>query len=431
MWRAVRRMNELIHDTLPCGIEFGVANLPRRHVLALQIRVLSGVCDEPADKLGLAHLIGETIDKGTQRRSGRELSDAFDAIGASHGGGAGRETTTFTCTALPEHFEQTVALHAEFLRTPTFPKDAFEVSVDLAKQELLALEDDAHGLADKMIGQKAYGPVLGRHPLGEKETLERISHQDLEHHWRSHFVAGGLQVVVAGPIDPKRVADVLEEHFEGFGSAERIGRDTFSVEFTPGAAHRSKDLEQQQIGICWPGVDATHDDFPVQQVVLGILSGGMSGRLFAEVREKQGLVYWVNAWQETPRGAGMIFLGASTKPDRCDQTYTTLLREVDRLADDLTQEELDRAVTGIVTRRETRGDATRARCSELANDLFFFHRPRSEEEKIARVKAVTLDDICRYLDTYPRDRLCVVTLGPRPLQRVTTGSGCEGAAAPT
>ncbi len=419
-------MDEIVHDTLPCGIEYGVFPLPRRHVVALQIRVLSGTATEPSDKLGLAWLIAETIDKGTEKRTGRQLSDAFDAIGASHHVAAGRETTTCTCTVLPEHFEKAVALQAEFLRTPTFPDDVFSVGVQLAKQELLALEDDAHDLTDKLIGRRAYGPLLGRHPLGEPETLDRMVRSDLENHWRSQFHGGRMIISVAGAVDAKQAADVLQKHFSGFGSAERAGRSPLPVEFSGGAIHHHKELEQEQIGICWPGVEATDDDFPTQLVMLGILSGGMSARLFTEVREKLGLVYWVSAWQETPRGAGMIFLGASTKPDRSDRTYAALLREVERLAEDVEQDELDRAVTGILAGLETRGDSTRARCGELANDLFFFGRPLSDAEKIAKVEAVTLDGIRRYLATHPRDQLCVVTLGPRPLADVVGAGDAAG-----
>jgi predicted Zn-dependent peptidase len=208
---------------------------------------------------------------------------------------------------------------------------------------------------------------------------------------------------------------VFERNFNDFGPDQHRGRSTFPVEFRALRAHHHKDTEQQQISICWPGVDATHDDFPVQQVIIGILSGGMSGRLFTEVREKLGLVYWVSAWQDNPRGSGMIFLGASATPERCDQAYATLLREVDRLAEDIEQDELDRAITGIVAGRETRGDTTRARCAELATDLFFYGHPVAPEEKIAKVQAVTIEHVRKYLSTYPRDQLSVVTLGPRPL----------------
>lgn len=411
----VVHMSKIAHKKLSCGVELGVTTLPHRHVVSFQLRVLAGCCDEPAEMLGLARLLEDTLDKGTERRNGRELSDAFDAIGATRSSGAGRETTTFTCSVLPEHFETAIALHAELLREPTFPSDAVNVSVDLAKQELVALEDDAQGLLDKMISKRIYGSLLGRHPLGEVETLDRVSRPNIVDHWKAHFHAGRILASVAGPLDAEQVGDLLTKHFEGFGSSALEGRSPFPIEFTGGMYHHDKELEQQQIAIAWPAVDVTHDDFSIQQVVIGILSGGMSGRLFTEVREKRGLVYWVGAWNETPRGSGIMFLGASTTPQRCDETHEALLREVERLSEDLTQEELDRAVTGLVTGRETRGDTTRARCAELANDLFFFGRPVPVEKKVADLQAVTLDDIDRYLSQHPRDRLCTMTLGPRHL----------------
>jgi predicted Zn-dependent peptidase len=408
-------MNDAVHAVLPCGMEYAVLPLPERHVVTFQIRVLAGTCEERPGKLGLAHLVEETLDKGTQRRGGQELSDAFDAIGAARRSGTGRETLTFTCTVLPEHFERAVALHAEFLRTPTIPPDAVDVALELARQELTSLEDDAQALADKFISRHAYGPVLGRHVLGERADIDFLSRQDFIDYWRAYFHTGRMLATVAGAVEPARVGDVLQKYFDGCGSANRAGRLTYPLEFEAVSTHYDKELEQEQIGVCWPGVDATHDDFPVQQVVLGVLAGGMSGRLFTEVREKQGLVYWVSAWQETPRGYGMMFLGASTTPERCDRTYTTLLREVNRLAEDVEAEELERAKIGLAAQQETRGDATSARCGELCSDLFFFGRPVPREEKLAKVQAVTVEDVRRFLADHPRNPLCVVTLGPKAL----------------
>ncbi|MFQ5463599.1 MAG: M16 family metallopeptidase [Phycisphaerae bacterium] len=418
-------MAELVHGSLPCGIEYGLTRLPDRHVVAFQIRILSGVANEPTSLLGLARVLEETFDKGTETKTGRELADAFDAIGASISSGVGRETTTFTCTTLPEHFEQAVALHAEMLRTPTFPRDAVEVNINLAEQEFAGLEDDPQGLVDKRISKMAYGPILGRHALGELEAVKRLTRGDLESHWRSYYHAGRMLVSVAGNQSPAQVEDVFERHFSGFGSSDRAGRAAWEVAFSPETAHQPKELEQEHIAIAWPGVDVTHEAFSVQQVALAILSGGMSARLFTEVREKLALVYWVSAWQETPRDAGMIFLGASTTPKRCAQTYEVLLREVDRLAEDIEQEELDRAITGLVAQRETRGESTRARCSEMVGDLFFYGHPRPQEEKIAKIKAVTVDDVRSYLKEYPRDPRCVVTLGPCALD------GSPGVVSPT
>jgi len=403
------------HDTLPCGIEYAVRPLPGRHVVSMEIRVLAGMSEEPPDRLGLAHILEDTITKGTERRDARALSDAFDAIGASRGGGAGLETTTFTCTVLPEFFQQAVALHAEFLRTPTFPQDMLDVAIELTRQEHLALQDDAQELADKYLSRQVYGPVLGRHTLGEPETIGNITRGAVVGQWEKFFAAGRVQVSVAGAVEPARVAAALEREFAGFGAAARAGREHYRAEFSARTTHYDKQLEQEQIGIAFPGVYVTAADYPTQRVVIGILAGGMSARLFTEVREKQGLVYWVSAWQETPRGAGMIFLGASTTPERCDRTHHTLLREIDRLTEDLDQEELERTLAGIEASTRTRGYTTRALCAELADDLFHRGRPMPTDEKLALLRAVTIDDVKAFLAAHPRDRLSVVTLGPKAL----------------
>jgi predicted Zn-dependent peptidase len=146
----------------------------------------------------------------------------------------------------------------------------------------------------------------------------------------------------------------------------------------------------------------------------------MSARLFTEVREKQGLVYWVGAWNDNPRGAGMIFLGASTTPQRCDKTYETLIRELKRVGEDVTEEEIQRALAGIEVRADIRADVTRSQCAEQADDLIHYGRPVPWEEKLAKLQAVTVDDVKQYAAKYlTEDKLSVVTLGPRGLEAST------------
>ena len=164
--------------------------MPDGQVVSVELRLLTGTADEPADRLGLARLIRETIDKGTAQRDGRALLDAFDELGASLGSWVGREATGYTFLCLPEFVDRCVALHAEFLRRPTFPAEAVEAALALTFQELAALDDDPPSLADKLIGWQGFGPVLGRYPLGERQTLERIGRDDIEAHWRRHYSAG-------------------------------------------------------------------------------------------------------------------------------------------------------------------------------------------------------------------------------------------------
>lgn len=406
---------QFVHRRLSCGVEFAALPISGRRTTAYEIRLLSGMAHEPDSLGGLARIVEETIAKGTEQRSAQELTDAFDAIGANVGSGVGRESMVFRCSCLPEYVDHALGLHAEMLRTPSFPQDYCDVALELAQQELTSLEDDPGELARRMISPFAYGARLGRHELGTRESLARITRNEILAFWRANFSSGQIQIAVGGAVDVEKVASRIDQLFSAFGNS-KYEHESLTPVFSPGRRHHHKELEQEHILICWPGVTMTHKEYPVERIMLGVLGEGMSSRLFAEVREKQGLVYWVGAWDEHPRSAGRIFLGASTTPVRCDQTYKTLLREVDRLAEDVTIEEIERTKIGIIAKTQTHGDITRARVSELGSDLFFHGRPVPIAEKNANLAAVTVADVQSYLKNHPRDQLCVQTLGPRALE---------------
>lgn len=379
--------------------------------------MFAGFAHEAEDKSGIANLVRQTLDKGTQSYDGKALYDAFDAIGASHSMWCGREASGLNSLCLPDYVERCIELCAEVTRRPLFEADACEVAVELARQELLALEDDPQALADKLIARQAYGPVLGRHVGGESASLASMSPDDFRSYWRECYSAGRMQVSSVGPVDPQRICDWLEAVFEGFGPAKAMGRETFAVEFETATTHHDKPTEQEQIALALPGVSPADEDYPVQRILLGVLSGGMSSRLFTEVREKRGLVYWVSAWHERPRGAGMMFVGASTTPQRCHETYDTIMAELARVGEDVSDDEVQRALTGIAVRADIRGDVTRSLCTQLADDLMHLGQPVAWEQKLAALEAVDVKRVRAFCREYLRcERVSVVTLGPRSLQ---------------
>jgi len=407
--------NGFVHYNLPGGVEFAADVLPSRQTVAVAFRLLTGLADEPEELTGVGELVENTLSKGTRRFDGRGLADAFDALGAHWGTSSGRQSMLVRVLCLPEFVLDATDLVAEMLCHPTFPDDACRVAVELAQQELRQMEDEPHDLLRVLIQRLTLGPVLGRHPGGTSETLARITPDVMRAHWQRCYPAGRLQGAGAGPVDAEKLACRLERCFAGWGSAERSGRTPVPFDLQPARAHRAKELEQQHIAITLPGLPREHPDFPVEQVLLGVLSGGMSGRLFVEVREKQGLVYWVGAWHEQPRGQGVLHLGASTTPERCHRTYETLLRELRRLGEDLTEVETVRARDALIAQYETEDDLTRARAGSLCDDLFHFGRPIGRPAKLDAIRAVTVDRVAAYARQLPLDRLCVATLGPREL----------------
>lgn len=407
--------DEFVHEALNSGVEFAADVLPQRHTVALCFRVLAGVADDPLELTGIGAAVERTLSKGTRRYDGRGLADAFDQLGAQWATASGRQTTLARVLCLPEFVPDVVELVAEMICHPTFPDEACRVAVELARQELQQMEDEPFELLRVMVQRLTLGPVLGRHAGGTFESLKRISPDVIRTHWRRMYHAGRLQVAAAGPVDPQRLAHQVDQCFAGLGSAERQGRAPAEFGFKPARQHQPKELEQQYIGITLPGRARDDADFATEQVLLGVLSGGMSGRLFTEVREKQGLVYWVGAWHEQPRGAGILHLGASTTPERCDRTFETLLRELRRVGEDLNEAETVRARDGLIAQHETEDDLTRARAAALSDDLFHFGRPIGPGPKLDAVRRVTLEDVAAYARQLPLDQLCVAAVGPRAL----------------
>lgn len=405
---------EIMQQRVAGAIDFLAEPMPGFHTATFMMRIEGGLCSEPADQLGLAYVIEQALDKGTAQRSARELADAFDAVGARMAVYTGRQGWVIVGSSLPEHLETTIELIGEMVREPAFPEDIVQTAVALTLQELSGLEDSPRGLLRKQMARQVYGPVLGRHMLGEIETLGRIDAAGAREHFTRLATRSAMTVAVAGQIDVPRMRESVERAFGGLPEGERA-RPQIAPDFSAASGHVEKELEQTQIGISFAGVGYEHASFATEKVMLGVLSGGMSARLFAEVREKLGLVYWVGAWHEQPRGMGMIHVGAATKPERCAKTYETLLREIGRLGEDLSAEELQRAKTGIVADATTSGTSVQQRANDLMVDHFHLGHALRAEEKLDAVRQVTVDDIRAYLAANPRDRLSVVTVGPEPL----------------
>ena len=162
-------------------------------------------------------------------------------------------------------------------------------------------------------------------------------------------------------------------------------------------------------------VPRTHEMYYPAQLAIAVLSGSGSSRLFTEVREKRGLAYSVSAFYRARRNGGLVALYAGTTADRAQETLDVCRAEVTRLADDITEEELERAKTVIKGGLFTSGDLPEGRAASLVEDVFLENRGRSLDDVALGVDSVTLDQIPAYLEAYPPTPQTLVTLGPKPL----------------
>ena len=181
------------------------------------------------------------------------------------------------------------------------------------------------------------------------------------------------------------------------------------------AVHHPKESEQAHIGILFEAAPRGHEFYYPAQLAVSVLSGSGSSRLFTEVREKRGLAYSVSASYRARRGGGLIALYAGTTAERADETLAVCRREVGRLAEDVTQAELDRAKTVLKGQLFTTGDLPEGRVGSMMDGLFLDGRPRSIHQIAAGIDGVTLDRVPACLDAFPPSPATIVTLGPRAL----------------
>jgi predicted Zn-dependent peptidase len=183
----------------------------------------------------------------------------------------------------------------------------------------------------------------------------------------------------------------------------------------PESDHLSKETQQTQIALAYPSVPIGHPDYYDALAAAGVLSGGMSSRLFTEVREKRGLCYAVHAFHETLKDRGSMMAYAGTRTDRAQQTLDVLIEELNRLKDGISDDEVDRVKARLKSTCIMQEESTAARAGAIANDWYYLGRIQSFDEIQAAIERLTPRSILEHLGRYPVKDVVMVTLGPEPL----------------
>jgi len=397
-------------ETLNNGLRVVVESQPWNPGLSFTILVPVGAVNDPPDRLGAASMLETWLWKGAGVRDARSFADALDSLGVRRSSGTGIEYTTFSASLLPEGLDAAFELYSDLLTRPHLPDDAFESVRSLALQELASVEDQPARKLMQKLRREAFTSAHGQPVEGEKETLLSMTPAALRAEYARRYGPEGAVIAVAGGIEPGRVFDLARKHFGHWGGA--ISGEVPVRLSSPHRFHVPQETEQLQIGFFYKDVPPGDYDFYAARLVASILSGGMSSRLFTEVREKRGLVYSVGATPGSVKGFGYLIAYAGTMPERGAETMEVMERVISGLRDGISRAELDRAKVGLRAELVLAGESSRARSGALARDMFILGRARGLDEIEAEVMDVTLERIDLFLDKHHYDNPWVGTLGP-------------------
>lgn len=400
---------------LECGAVLLVEPMPGVRSCALHWSLPAGAAAEPEGLLGLSGIVAEMVQRGAGGLSSREHADALDAAGISRGLDAGVRTSRLAATFVGQDFHEAIPLLADMIARPNMAKDAFEPAKSLALQELESLTDDPQEWAAVEAMARHLPQPFNRSTYGTREGLTACTHADALGFVRSNYVPQGSIIALAGDVDPMLAEDALNAALAGWS-----GKATEPIARGPaprGRDHVPDDGAQVQVVVVRDAPPEGTPQAACERLANAVLSGGMSGRLFTEVREKRGLCYAVHASYTPERDTGWQTAYVGTTPERAAESLEVLQAELDRLATQQggpTEQEFQRARVGLKSRIVFGGESTAARAGALANDYRKLARCRTLEERVAEIDAIDLPALRRYLAEFDRGEATVLTLGPAP-----------------
>ena len=396
------------------GVRLVAEPMPWLQSAAFSFRVPAGCQYDPIDRRGVANFACEMVQRGAGKRTSRQFVEYLESLGVNYGSSAGVYHTNFGGAVPANHLFGAISAFADVIRHPTMPEDQFEDGRLVCYQEIQAIEDD---LAQKtMIELRArhFGDPAGRHCEGSMESVASISMNDVKSFYDSHYRPNGLIVAVAGNIEWPRLKDEIGELF-GDWESKPVPEVTLSSPQS-GIHHIDFDSNQTHIALAWPCPSYEDPEYYLARCAIGVLSDGMSSRLFREVREKRGLCYTVFASCSSIRNRGSVMGYCGTSADRAQESLDVMLAEIKRLYEGVSERELEKLKVQFRSRLIMSQESSRAKASNMAGDVFYLGRTRSIDEINQIINQITADDINQFLAHQPKPTFDIVTLGKHSLE---------------
>lgn len=400
--------------TFANGLTLLAEHMPAMQSAAMTFLVAAGAATDPVDRSGSAAVLSDLLLRGAGQRDSRALTDYLDCLGLQRSSSVGIHHSRFGCAALASKVMQGLEVYADIVRRPHLPESGFDAARDLALQSLEGIDDEPRQKLMIKLREWHLPSPYGRNTMGEKDDLEKLTLDLCRADHGRRFHARDAILAVAGQVDFGRLRDEVERCFGDWN-----GQADSGVELMPPPGtylHEPQQSEQTHIGIAYPSVTEIDPEYYTARLAVEILSGGMSGRLFTEVREKRGLCYSVSAGYSSLKDRGSIFGYAGTSNDRAQATLDCFVSELHRLEKGVTSAELDRAKTGLKASTIMQGESTSARAGALAHDFFFRGRLRTLDEIKAAIDDVSVDRVNEYLKNHKPGPFTIVIVGPRELK---------------
>lgn len=398
---------------LPNGVRVALDPMPGLGTAALGVWQRVGARWEPAEHNGIAHLFEHMAFKGAGARNARQFAEAMEAVGGVMNAGTGYERTAYYARILAEHAPFALNMIADILFAPHWAPEDLEKEKGVVAQE----RGEAFDTPDDQVfelHQRALYPdqPLGRPILGVEETLANVSVQTLIDFRDAHMTPERTVIAIAGAFDRRAFLDAVEGRFGAL--AAKPDQKAEAARAHVGAISEARKLEQTHLVFSWPAPAAGDEKLYAARLMAEIFGGGMASRLFQEVRETRGLVYAIDAFQETFEDDGRLAVYAGCSAANASAVAEIVRAELQALADHgVRADELARAKAVAQAQMLMGTESPSARAEARASQVFLRDRVFAFDDARARIAAVTADEVQAIARAALAGPACAAALGPK------------------
>ena len=398
--------------TLSNGLRIVSEAMPGVASASLGVFVGAGARAEAGHEHGIAHLLEHMAFKGTRRRSARHIVEEIEAVGGDINAATSMEQTAYYARVLAEDLPLALDILADILTQSVFAPDDLTREKTVIRQEIAAVQDTPDDIVFENLQSVAFaGQPLGRSILGTDTSVAGFTRTDIEGFLNRHYKAGDVVVSAAGAVDHDALVADAARHFADLEPGQRSTLPP--ARFIGGQMRDARDLEQVNIALAMPGVAVEDEAVHAARVFATLLGGGMSSRLFQEVREKRGLCYNVSAYHWSYADIGLMGLHAGTGPDDVADLVSVMLEETRRAAHECTEREVERAKAQLRASVIMSLESSSARADRLARQLLVFGEMRPIEHIMSRIEAVSVEEVRGFASRMMEDgRLALSAIGP-------------------
>lgn len=381
---------------------------------AFSLLVPAGCSRDPSSFLGIGNFTCEMVQRGCGARDSRQFINDLENLGVDHSSSVTVAHTSFGGAMPSEKLELAIPIYADLVLRPHLPGAQLEDARLTCVQEIRALEDDLSQRAMLELRRRQYGDPMGRNSQGNLECIDQIQLEDIETHFRTLYRPNGAIFSAAGNIDFDRLRDQVGELFGAWQPQETPELQESSHERSH--LHIPHESSQTHIAVAYPGVPYGDPDYYQARGAVGVLSDGMSSRLFTEVRENRGLCYAVYAVCHTVKERGCVICYAGTTTERAQETLNVLIDELKKLEAGVQPDELQRLKARLKSALIMQQESSSSRSGSIAADWYYLNRVQTLDEVSRIVDGLTCESINHYLAEHPPADFLVVTLGQKPLE---------------